>query len=268
MLRVLIATISILCFASPVHADTPPRAHGEVELAIESGRLDQARLMIAALIKAGEPEERINGLLAHLAFAGRNDEEAIARYQALTRSNDPVACERAGIAALRLDRLAEAKPLLLCATAGPSVTWRSWNARGALADLEQQWGEAERAYANALAIDANNARIFNNMGFSRLLQGNWDRAASYFERAHSLDPSIDRARNNLELARAAMSENLPARLPNESATDWAARLNDAGVVAELLGDRRRAIANFTRALEASGSWYNRAANNLAAVQSK
>jgi len=56
---------------------------------------------------------------------------------------------------------------------------------------------------------------------------------------------------------------LPRRKPGEADSDWAARLNDAGVAAEALGDRKRAIAAFTQALEASGSWYERAANNLA-----
>jgi hypothetical protein len=40
------------------------------------------------------------------------------------------------------------------------------------------------------------------------------------------------------------------------------RLNDAGVAAQLLGDRKRAIAAFTQALDASPVWYDRASNNL------
>ena len=39
-------------------------------------------------------------------------------------------------------------------------------------------------------------------------------------------------------------------MPKESASAWAARLNDAGVAAALTGDQLRAIASFTRALEA------------------
>ena len=242
----------------------------EVERAIDSGRLDQARLMIAELIKENKSPAELNLVLADFAFATGKDEEALARYQSLPRngSNDRLVCERAGIAALRLDRLADAKSLLSCATAAEGASWRAWNTRGVLADIEQDWAEAGRAYNQALALDGNNARIFNNVGYSRLLQGDWEGAIDHFERAHVLDPSIDRIGNNLELARAALAQDLPSRLPKESASAWAARLNDAGVAAEMLGDRRRAIANFTRALEASGTWYARAANNLAAVSPK
>ena len=226
--------------------------------------------MIAELINETKSPEELNLALADLAFAAGKDEEALARYLALPRngSNERLVCERGGIAALRLNRLADARSLLTCATAAERASWRAWNARGVLADIEQDWEEAARAYAQALAFDGKNARILNNVGYSHLLQGDWEGAIDYFERAHGLDPAIDRIGNNLELARAAINENLPRRLPKESASAWAARLNDAGVAAELLGDRQRAIANFTRALEASGNWYARAANNLAAVSGK
>ena len=74
--------------------------------------------------------------------------------------------------------------------------------------------------------------------------------------------------NNVELARAALAADLPQRRPGESEDDWAMRLNDAGVVARLQGDRARAVAAFARAIEARGSWYERAANNLQAAGGK
>jgi len=43
-------------------------------------------------------------------------------------------------------------------------------------------------------------------------------------------------------------------------------LNDAGVASAILGDRKKAVAAFTQALEASGSWYERAADNLDAAE--
>ena len=61
---------------------------------------------------------------------------------------------------------------------------------------------------------------------------------------------------------AALAADLPQRRAGESDRDWAVRLNDAGVAAELLGDRQRAVAAFTQALDASPMWYGRASNNL------
>jgi hypothetical protein len=80
-----------------------------------------------------------------------------------------------------------------------------------------------------------------------------------------LDPNSSRIANNLELARSAMAGDLPRRRAQETDEAWAERLNDAGIAAEILGDKPRAIAAFTQALEASGRWYERAANNLEAA---
>jgi hypothetical protein len=68
--------------------------------------------------------------------------------------------------------------------------------------------------------------------------------------------------DNLELAQAGLSADLPRRRTGESNPDWAARLNDAGVAARLRGDEERAIAAFTQAMYANEQWYARAANNL------
>ena len=49
----------------------------------------------------------------------------------------------------------------------------------------------------------------------------------------------------------------------ESDADWAARLNDAGVIAKVQGNNKKAVAAFTQAIEARSQYYARAANNLA-----
>jgi 2,4-dienoyl-CoA reductase-like NADH-dependent reductase (Old Yellow Enzyme family) len=79
---------------------------------------------------------------------------------------------------------------------------------------------------------------------------------------------MDRISNNLELAKSALAADQPRPRSRESDSDWAGRLNDAGVAAQLLGDNRRALAAFTRALEASPVWYERASDNLEAMSGK
>jgi tetratricopeptide (TPR) repeat protein len=80
--------------------------------------------------------------------------------------------------------------------------------------------------------------------------------------------AIGKDRQHLELAQAAVSADLPKRRPRESDSDFAARLNDAGIAAERRGERDRAIAAFSRALAVSDSWFARAANNLARMEQK
>ena len=261
--------VSLLAAAS-VAAQTPPAQPAgrsvlqDAAHAIEAGRLKEAKLLIARAITEGARGSAVDRLTADLAFASRKYVEAWSAYQRLAQSADkqPGDCEKGAIAALEIGRNAEAKPLAECAVESANASWRAWNARGVLADFEHDWPRADEAYAHAHQLAPEEARVINNQGWSKLLRGDWAAAVPFFELAATLDPKSRRVANNLELARTALAAALPDRRAGESDREWAVRLNDAGVAAELLGDRRRAIAAFTQALDASPVWYDRASNNL------
>ena len=261
--------IAALAIAVSVAASAPaPPTLADTAHAIAVGRLEQARLMIATMVSDGAKGPLIERLVADLDFASGRYAEAGARYQQLllAKPNDGYLCEHAGIAAMKLDDLTAAAPLIECATASPDASWRAWNARAALADMSSDWPAADDAYAHAAALAPNQPEVLNNRGWSQLMRGNWKDAETLFEQAVAANPKSPRVANNLELARAALASELPQRLPGETDEQWAARLNDAGVASEILGDKKKAVAAFTQALEASGSWYQRAANNLKAAE--
>jgi Flp pilus assembly protein TadD len=223
--------------------------------------------MIGRAAKAGADGPQLERLLGDLAFESGSYEEALTRYQHLRAENrdDGIVCERAAIAALKIGERSKAAAMIECATTAANPSWRAWNARGVLADLNRDLTAADEDYARASRLSPNEAEVINNRGWSQLLRGDWVRAIELLERAAALDPGSARIANNLELARAALDSDLPRRRPGESDQSWAARLNDAGVAAQMLRDRQRAVAAFTQALEASGNWYVRAANNLEAA---
>lgn len=239
----------------------------EAAHAIDAGRLEQARLMVGRAIADGANGAEVERVLADLAFAKGNYSEALARYDKLLGAapTQPALLERAGISALKLGDIARAAPLIAQATSGGRGSWRAWNARGVVADMRHDWTDADEAYAQALRLAPDEADIINNRGWSQLLRGDWAGAVQDLQRAAAGDPKATRIVNNLELARAALAADLPRRRAGEADEAWAKRLNDAGVAAEILGDKARAIAAFTQALQASGSWYARAANNLSAI---
>jgi Flp pilus assembly protein TadD len=232
--------------------------------AIDVGRLEEAKLLIARAVAAGFTGAPIERLTADLNFASGNYVPALSVYQHLAASSakQPSDCEKGAISALEVGRTVDAKPLVECAVGGPHPSWRSWNARGVLADFAGDWTVADDSYARAHQLAPQQAQIINNQGWSKLLRGDWAAAVPFLEQAVAMDSKSERIANNLELARAALAADLPQRRPGESEHDWAARLNDAGVAAELLGDRKRAVAAFTQALDASPAWYDRASNNL------
>lgn len=250
--------------AAPLSAPLAEARH-----AIEVGRLDQARLLIGQAVAAGSRGPAVERALADLAFASGRMSEAAARYAALALGqgrSDVTVVERAGLTALRNADRASAEVFLRKAASMTGASWRSWNALGVLADLSQDFAEADRAYAAALQLAPEQAELANNMGWSLLLRGSWEEAATLLVRAHALDPHSKRIANNLELARTALAEDLPRREPGESDEAWAARLNDAGVAARMRGEQQRAIAAFSQAIALRSSWYRRAAANLERLQ--
>lgn len=243
---------------------------GEIEHAIESNRLEQARQMLSAVMSAGQSGAGIDKLLADLAFAKRNWAEAATRYSALAAVDpkDGRSAERAAIANIMLGQLSAAEKLADKAIASGSASWKAWNAKGVLCDFRGDWAAADEAFATAAKMKPDEADILNNQGWSLILRGKWAEAINPLEQAAILDPKSSRIRNNLELARAAIAESLPERRAGETDSDFAARLNDAGVAAEERGDRARAVAAFSQALAAKDSWYARAANNLKKVEAQ
>ena len=111
-------------------------------------------------VAAGAKGEPVDRLLADLAFARGDNDQALDLYRALIGANpdEGLLLERGGIAALRLGDTAEATALLDRATRLPGAGWRAWNARGVAADRQGRWDEAEAAYARAAALDPEAGR--------------------------------------------------------------------------------------------------------------
>jgi Flp pilus assembly protein TadD len=239
----------------------------EAGRAIAAGRLDQAKAMLAAAVAAGVKGDPVDRLLADLSLARGENGQAYGLYKALLTAHpdEALLLERGGIAALRLGRNAEATALLDRATRAAGAGWRSWNARGVAADRQRRWDEADAAYARAADLGPARAEVPNNLGWSLMLRGRWAEALAQFERAAAINPKLPRLANNLELARTATAADLPTRLSGESDEAFAARLNDAGVVAAASGQEKRAEAAFAQAIQLKSRWYDRAAENLAAL---
>lgn len=264
MILQLFAAAAVSTAPAPASAASAPQLLEDASHALHVNRLDQASLMIARAIAAGASGRQLDRVLADLAYARGNYSEALARYQMLLKlaPQDQSLIEPAAIAALKLGQVDRASLLLSSAMSPPATSWRLWNARGVVADLKRDWRKADDCYEQASMLAPYEAEPVNNHGWSLVLRGKWSEALVFFEKAIALDPKLARAANNLELVRTVVAAELPPREPGESDAAWAARLNDAGVAAALLGNKDRAKAAFTQAIDVSGTWYKRAADNL------
>ncbi len=236
----------------------------EAHHAIEAGRVEQARAMLAGEIAKGAKGARVDRLLGDLAYASGKHAEASTRYEMVlaSGSTDAILLERAAISAAKSGWIARAAVLVERAVAAPGATWRAWNARGVIADRRNDFATADESYQRALVLAPGMSDVLNNLGWSYLLRGRWEDAVASLEQAVAAKPARRRASNNLELARAAVAHDLPRRRGGESDADFAARLNDAGVAAQIRGESKRAVAAFAQAIAARGIWYDRAAQNL------
>ncbi len=82
----------------------------------------------------------------------------------------------------------------------PKESWELRSLQGILEDEQGRIKQGEAAYRAALAIDASQTSVHNNLGYNLLLQGHAEAAADEFRKAIALDPHSAIAHNNLGTA--------------------------------------------------------------------
>ena len=244
-----------------------PAAPGTLELAeraISESRLDDAGRLIERVLFA-EPENWEALLLAaELHLASGNPDRAEPIFESLIDKADVGgrALQGHGIAlTLRGDRDRGVESLER-AVAQDSGLWRAWNALGYHHDLNRDWATAANSYGKALEGNPDSVLIYNNRGFSMLMQKRLEEAVADFNRALQMDPEFEVARENLRLALAWQGKYVHAMAgaPNR---DMPRILNNTGFIALMRGDYGNAEAYLLRAMEIDPLYNDTAARNLA-----
>ncbi|MDJ0612249.1 MAG: tetratricopeptide repeat protein [Rhizobiaceae bacterium] len=78
---------------------------------------------------------------------------------------------------------------------------------GLAASLDQlgKFREADTAYKQVSLLKSNNARVYNNWGYSFLLRGDYQKARTYLNRAQTIDPNLEEVQGNLHLLEKTIS---------------------------------------------------------------
>ena len=249
--------------APPVVKKVDPVVMDLAEKAIEQGRHRDASKLMERVLLVEPQNPRAKLLMAELQLATGAVQTAVRGFEEL--ADNPALSARAlqgkGICLL-IDRSDEAafEALRLAVEADPTL-WRAWNALGYYYDSKRDWSDSEESYENALAANPSSAIVYNNRGFSRLLQERVDDAVNDLTKALRLDPTLKTAKRNLRLALAWKGQYKHAML-GVSEKEKSKVLNNVGFVALMKGDYPTAESYLLRALETDAGYNKIARRNL------
>lgn len=243
-----------------------PAAPGTIDLAaraLDEDRLDDAGQLLDRVLIA-EPENwRALLLLAELHLASGAPTRAEPIFQSLTDKADvdARALQGLGITLILQGKQDSGVDRLRQAVEMDSGLWRAWNALGYYHDSNSDWEASAKSYSKAIESNPDSMMIYNNRGFSMLMQKRLEEAVADFNRALRIDPDFDIAQENLRLALAWQGKYVHAMAGTEN-RDMARILNNVGFIALMRGDYDNAESYLLRAMEADPRYNDTAARNL------
>ena len=75
----------------------------------------------------------------------------------------------------------------------------AWLGLAASYDQLGKFKNADRAYEQLVLLKSGNARVYNNIGYSHLLRGDYTKARQYLSRAQDIDPTLEEIQGNIHL---------------------------------------------------------------------
>lgn len=249
--------------ALPMVEPAAPGTLALAERALSESRHEDAGQLIERVLLA-EPENwEARLLLAELHLASGDPGRAEPIFESLIDKADidGRALQGHGIVLTLQGNLDRGMESLQRAVAQDSGLWRAWNALGYHHDSNRDWAAAADSYRKALEGNPDSALIYNNRGYSMLMQKRLKEAVADFNRALRMDPEFEVARENLRLALAWQGKYVHA-MAGASNRDMPRILNNIGFIAVMRGDYGNAEAYLLRAMEADPRYNETAARNL------
>ena len=255
---------STAAYGTAFPVSSPEEAYRNGDAAARSGDFDRALFeYIRGLRLEDDPpadilykigsihHERANQPLADIAY----------RWALEVQPGHPDAGTGLGIMLFQQRKYSEAEAQLRPIARGEDATWRAHNTLGILADLREQFGQAEREYNRALELAPGHHVILNNLGYSRYLAGDLQKARGALRQALRSNPDYEIAWRNLGLVLTRIGdydEAVEAFARNGSRAE---AYNDIGYVRMLEGDYAGAADFFEEAKRLSPSFYVTANEN-------
>jgi len=250
--------------ALPTIPPAPPETIDLAERALADERYKDSEQLIERILAAEPEHARARLVQAELRFAAGEREAAAERFAALVEEPSVAAqaLQGRGLCLVLLGKPQLGFDLLVEALDKDPSLWRAWNGLGYYYDTQGEWEKATEAYSKAIAANSTSAVVYNNRGYSRLMQRRMEEAVADFNRALELDPGFTVAQDNLRLALAWSGKYVHA-MSGADQRNLGKILNNIGYVALLRGDYKNAEAYLNRAMEVDPAYNAVASRNLA-----
>ena len=248
---------------APIIAPAAPETLVLAQRALAEQRYGDANKLRERVLIADPQNLEARLLGAELSLATGAPKQAAEIFESLIASPEVAApaLQGHGISLMLLGARNRGVESLRQAVELDPTLWRAWNALGYYYDYERDWAAAAESYSRALEGNPNSAFIFNNRGFSMLMQKRLDEAIEDLNLALKIEPDFEVAQENLRLALAWSGRYIHA-MSGTADRDMARVLNNIGFIAVLRGDYKNAEAYLLRAMEVDPSYNDVASRNL------
>jgi tetratricopeptide (TPR) repeat protein len=191
-------------------------------------------------------------------------DQALTQFQDL-RTREPESApvyEGLGQIYLMRGKVADAEKALTKAIALDASSWQSHNLLGLLYDQQKRHAEAIVSYHTALTYRPREPNVLNNLGLAYALSGNYDAAIDAYEQAIAAGSNSPKLYNNLGIAYAQRRRYIDALNTFKKAMDEPRAYNNLGVALLGVGNPKKAVACFEKAIELNPQYYEKASENL------
>ncbi len=256
--------LSTAPIVAPVIAPAPPGTLKLAERAFSEKRYEDANMLLNRVLIADPENSGAKLIKAELILASGAPRDAADAFGTLLDQSEVKAraLQGHGISLMLLGDREKGRESLSEAVKEDPDLWRAWNALGYYYDSQRDWTAAAESYERAIESNPESADIFNNRGFSMIMQMRLDEAIADLSHALRIDPDFKVAQENMRLALAWSGKYVHA-LSGAPQQDMARVLNNIGFVAIMRGDYDNAEAYLLRAMEADPTFNDHASRNLA-----